>query len=265
MRLIRIVCLAACCTPGWAQAALAQNAPSQTDQNDWKVAAYPILVWLPLTIDINASVPPIGGDGSGGGSGDSGGSGQILDGRFDGAFFGGLAATNNVWRIEGYGLWAAVGGDRPDRPFMQVDVDLIYGDAKLGRRIAPDLYVKGGVRRLAFDYDVTLGDLPRLSRKPGVWDPIVGIGWHRVGETVEWHANVDGGGFGVGSDVDLGASVRVDWKPLRHFGLTGGYTFLYMKVSDTVASRDITLKLTLHGPAAGIEPAIARRSAAFLG
>jgi hypothetical protein len=25
-----------------------------------------------------------------------------------------------------------------------------------------------------------------------------------------------------------------------------------MKVSDTVASRDITLKLTLHGPAAGI-------------
>jgi hypothetical protein len=246
MPLIRIVCLAALCTVGWAQAALAQSLPSQTDQNDWKIAVYPILAWVPLTIDIDVSIPPIGG------GGDSGGSGQILDGRFDGAFFGGLATTNNVWRIEGYGLWAAVGGDRPDRPFMQVDVDLIYGDAKLGRRIARDLYVKGGVRRLALDYGVTLGDLPRLSRKPGVWDPIVGIGWHRVGETAEWHANFDGGGFGVGADVDLGASVRVDWKPIPHFGLTAGYNFLYMKVSDTVASRDITLKLTLHGPAAGI-------------
>jgi hypothetical protein len=245
MRLIRIFCLAALCTVGLAQAALAQSVPSQTDQNDWKVAVYPILAWVPLTIDIDVNIPPIGG------GGDGGGSGQILDSRFDGAFFGGLAATNDVWRIEGYGLWAAVGGDRPDRPFMQVDVDLIYGDAKVGRRVARDLYLKGGVRRLAFDYDVTLGDLPRLSRKPGVWDPIVGIGWHRVGQTVEWHANFDGGGFGVGADVDLGGSVRVDWKPIPYFGLTAGYNFLYMKVSDT-ASRDITLKLTLHGPAAGI-------------
>ena len=248
MRVTRTLLLSALCILLFAGAAAAQSSISATDK-DWKISVYPVLAWLPLTIDIDTNIPPSGGDGSGGG--DSGGSAQIVDSRFDGAFFGGVAATNGVWRVEGYGLWAGIGGDRPDRPFLTVDVDILYGSAKLGRRIAPDLYVTGGVRRLAFDYDVTLGDLPRLSRKPGVWDPIVGVGWHRIGDKVEWHAAFDGGGFGVGSDVDLGASLSVDWKLLRHFGLTAGYNFLYLKVTDTVASRDITLKTTFHGPTAG--------------
>jgi hypothetical protein len=44
----------------------------------------------------------------------------------------------------------------------------------------------------------------------------------------------------------------VDWKPVRHFGLTGGYNVLYVKVSDTVAARTLTMKPTLHGPTVGI-------------
>lgn len=246
MRTSRIILLSVLCIVVLGRPASAQTTSSSSSDNDWKVAVYPVLAWLPLSIGIDINIPPVSGGGDGGGSGD------ILDGRFDGAFFGGVTATNNVWRIEGYGLWAAVGGDRPDSPFLQVDVDLIYGDGKIGRRIARDLYLKGGVRRVAFDYDITLGDLPRLSRKPGVWDPIVGIGWHRVGDTIEWHANFDGGGFGVGSDVDLGASLRVDWKPIPHFGLTAGYNFVHLKVTDTKGSRDVELKLTVHGPAAGI-------------
>ena len=107
------------------------------------------------------------------------------------------------------------------------------------------------MRRLALNYEISLGDVPTLSRKPGVWDPIVGIGWHRVGPKLEWHATFDGGGFGVGADVDLGASFSLDWKPVRHFGLTGGYNFLHLKVSDSVVNRDVTLKLTAHGPTVG--------------
>ena len=68
---------------------------------------------------------------------------------------------------------------------------------------------------------------------------------------VEWHAAFEGGGFGVGADIDLGASFSVDWKPIPHFGLTAGYNFLYLKVSDTVASRDLTVKLAAHGPTVG--------------
>jgi hypothetical protein len=242
MRAIRIVVFGLSLAVA-SQAAEAQTAVPASSDRDWQITVYPVLAWVPLDIGIDVDVPPAGGSG--------GGSGDILDSRFDGAFFGGLAATNGVWRIEGYGLWAGFGGDRPESPFLKVDMDLTYGSAKLGRRIAPDLFVTGGVRRLALNYDVALGDLPRLSRKPGVWDPIVGIGWHRLGPKLEWHAAFDGGGFGVGADVDLGASLSADWKPIPHFGLTAGYNFLYLKLSDTVAARDLTLRLSAHGPTVG--------------
>jgi hypothetical protein len=204
---------------------------------------YPVLVWVPIDIGIDVDVPPD--------EGDEGGSGDIIDSRFDGAFFGGVTASNGVWRVEGYGIWAAFGGDRPELPFMEVDMDLIYGDGKVGRRVAPDLYVTAGVRRIALNYDITVGTLPTLSRKPGLWDPLVGIGWHRVGPTIEWHASFDGGGFGAGADVDLGASVRVDWKPIPYFGFTAGYNALYLKVADSVAGRTVIVKPTVHGPAVG--------------
>lgn len=204
---------------------------------------YPVLAWVPLDIDIDVNIPPFNGD--------AGGSGQILDSRFDGAFFGGVTASNGTWRAEGYGLWASFGGDRPSRPFMDVDLDLVYGYANIGRRVAPDLFATAGIRRLALNYDITLADLPTLSRKPGVWDPVIGIGWHRVRPRVEWHASFEGGGFGVGSDVDLAAMGRVDWKPVRHFGLTAGYNYLYLKVTDSVASRTAVLKLQANGPTVG--------------
>ncbi len=245
MRCIRILLLTVCLASASQTAGAQTVAPGSSAKQDWHVTVYPVLAWIPLSIGIDVDIPPIE-------AGGSGGSGEILDSRLDGAFFAGVAASNGIWRIEGYGLWASFGGNRPDRPFLDVDLDLIYGSAKLGRRIAPDLYATAGVRRLALDYGITLGDLPRLSRKPGVWDPIVGIGWHRVRPKGEWHATFDGGGFGAGADVDLGASLSADWKPIPHFGLTAGYNFVYLKISDSVANRDLTLKLTAHGPTIGV-------------
>ena len=245
MNLIRIALLAVMCLLSLGSAARAQSA-AQTAGADvgWDFTVYPILAWVPLDIGIEVDIPPFDGGG--------GGLGEIIDSQFDGAFFGGAVASNGVWRIEGYGIWASFGGDRPERPFMVVDLDLVYGDARLGRRVAPDLYVLGGVRRISLEYDITLGDLPRFSRKPGVWDPIVGIGWHRVRPKLEWHASFEGGGFGVGADVDLGGTFRVDWKPVRHFGLAAGYNFLYLKLTDSVAGRTVTVKPTVHGPSVGI-------------
>jgi hypothetical protein len=242
MRHLRIVLMAACLV--WLGAdARAQSASQPAADTGWTFTVYPVLVWVPIDIGIDVDVPPDDGDG--------GGSGDILESRFDGAFFGGMTASNGVWRIEGYGIWAAFGGDRPELPFLDVDMDLIFGDGKVGRRVARDLYVTAGVRRIALDYDITLGTLPTLSRKPGLWDPLVGIGWHRVGPKVEWHASFDGGGFGAGADVDLGTAVRVDWKPIPHFGFTAGYNVLYLKVTDSVAGRTVVVKPTVHGPAVG--------------
>jgi hypothetical protein len=243
MRKIRLN-LTALCVVLVQAAALPQGAAAQAPQEGWDVAVYPILAWVPLGIGIDVDVPPFDGDG--------GGSGNIVDSRFDGAFLGGVAATNGNWRIEGDLMWAAIGGDRVERPRLTVDLDVIYGHANVGRRIAPDLYLTGGVRRLAFKYDVTLGDLPQFSREPGIWNPLVGIGWHRPGPKVEWHGSFEGGGFGAGADVDLGGTFRVDWKPVRHFGLTAGYNVLYLKVSDEVRGRTVIVKPTLHGPLVGI-------------
>jgi hypothetical protein len=227
-----------------AMPALAQD---QGD-DDWKIAIYPVYGWLPLSISMDVNVPPISG---GGGSGPEFG-GKIVDGRFDGAFFGGLSAAKGIWRIDADGLWAAVGGDRVERPSLRVDVDAIYGHGSLGLRVFPDLYATVGVRRIAFKYDIDLAGR-QFERKPGLWDPLVGVAWHKAaGNKLDLHATFEGGGFGAGADVDISTAVRLDWKLATHFGLAAGYNLLYVKFSNTVGDRTFTAKQTMHGPAFGI-------------
>ena len=215
-------------------------------QGGWDVAVYPVLGWLPLGIELSVDVPDV--DGGGG----TGGEVDIIDGRFDGAFLGGFTATNGKFRVESDAIWVAFGGDRVDRPALTADVDVIYWRAIGGYAVAKDFFVTGGVRRLALDFDIRIGDQGTFNRKPGIWDPLVGVGWHKRGETVDWHAVFEGGGFGAGADVDLGGIIRLDWKPTTHFGLTAGYNFLYLKVSDTVRERTFVAKQSLHGPLLGI-------------
>ena len=242
MKTIRVALLVVLFGVWMAAPARAQGAGSA--QDGWNVALYPVLVWIPLDIGIDVEIPPF--------ENDSGGLGDIAESRFDGAYLGGVAASNGPWRVEGYVIWAAFGGDRPERPALTVDLDLIYAYANVGRRIAPDLYVTGGLRRLALKYDITLAGLPNLTRKPGLWDPIVGIGWHHIGRKVEGHAFFEGGGFGVGSDVDLSAGARLDWKPIPHFGFAVGYNVLYLKITDEVLRRTAIIKPTIQGPSVGI-------------
>jgi hypothetical protein len=227
-----------------AAALLPGRAVAQQVGEGWQTNVYPILVWVPLGIGMDVELPPVDG-----GSGDRA---SIADGRFDGAFLAGAAATNGTWRVAGNVIWAGVGGDRVERPALSVDADIIYGYGTVGHAVARNLFVTAGVRRLALKYVVRLGDRPEFERKPGVWDPLVGLAYQRIGKVLEVHANFDGGGFGAGADVDLGGTFRIDLKPTRHFGFTAGYTMLYLKLTDTVADRDFTVEQTLHGPVAGI-------------
>jgi len=75
---LRVAALVALCMFGTATFAAAQDG--------WKVAVYPVLGWVPLGIDINVQVPP------GEGGGPSGGGGDVIEGRFDGAYRGGVSA-----------------------------------------------------------------------------------------------------------------------------------------------------------------------------
>ena len=232
---------------GMAVAAMTLTANVAAAQgNGWDVAVYPILVWVPLGIDINVDVPPHdGGAGSGGAT-------DIVDGRFDGAYLGGVSATNGKFRVDADAIWAAVGGDRIDRPAFSVDVDVIYFHAAAGYALAPNFYATGGLRRFALKYDIKFAEQGNFERKPGVWDPLVGVAYHKLGHFIDWHATFDIGGFGAGSDIDTSTSVRFDWKPTTHFGLTAGYNVLYFKVTNEERARVFEVKQTMHGPVFGI-------------
>ena len=78
------------------------------------------------------------------------------------------------------------------------------------------------------------------------------MGYHKRGDKLDWHVVFEGGGFGAGADVDLGAQLRLDWKPIPHFGFAVGYNYLYLKVTDEVLRRTAIIKPTIHGPAVGI-------------
>lgn len=217
---------------------------AQQSDDDWNVAIYPVLGWVPLGIEIDVTLPPV--DGGGGGF-----QGEIVDSRFDGALVGGLSLQKGAWRMDFDGVWAAVGGDR-ELPRLRVDADLIYFHASGGRKVVSDLYLTGGLRRLALKYDIEVLDLPSVERKPGVWDPLVGVGWHTERDRYDVHATFEAGGFGAGADVELAGSFRADWKLLPHFGLTGGYQWIYFKVEDTDRIRPILVEQTLHGPIVGV-------------
>ena len=86
--------------------------------------------------------------------------------------------------------------------------------------------------------------LPVVADASGTPRPV-----EQVGNAVH---SFEGGGFGVGSDVDLGGTFRVDVKPIPHFGVTAGYSVIYLKLTDEVIGRTVTVKPTLNGPVFGI-------------
>jgi hypothetical protein len=235
--------------------ALMQPMPVTNDEGEWKFTIYPILAWVPLNLEIEVEGPFDlgGGGGSGGGTGGGGGQvgGKIVDKRFDGAFLAGFAATNDTWRVDFDGVYAAVGGDRVT-PLLVVDVNLIYMHATLSREIAGGVFVTGGVRRVALKYDINFLDFATFTRKPGIWNPLVGLAYHKVGDTLEFHAHTEYGGFGVGADSDFGLGARLDWKPWDHFGFTAGYSLVALKFTEDIGPFEFSAKQTIGGPVVGI-------------
>ncbi len=111
---------------------------------------------------------------------------------------------------------------------------------------------------MALNIKATVADHPEVGRKPGLWDPLIGMTWrHELGRSWRLHAHLDGGGFGVGSDVTLGGLLRADWRFTKHFGLTMGLGALHFQVTDTVvdaagAKKTLSARQTLYGPLFGL-------------
>jgi hypothetical protein len=227
------------------QPSSAPRAPANIERPyGWDVAIYPALAWVPIfgTSVTLPSVPsnPIAPGPSG-----------STDHSFNGAYFGGVDIIKNKWSADCLFMWAALSAQRTT-PHTSVGLDFVFGDAMVGREVFRNLSVEAGFRRLALDVNATVGD-DSATRSPGYWDPLIGLTYRkRFGK--KWRATIhgDGGGFGVGSDVDVAITGRAEWQFVRHVGVAMGYGGMHFKDSNTVDGKTLTLSPTMHGPIFGI-------------
>jgi hypothetical protein len=220
------------------------------DPSDWNVEIYPVFVWAPF-LGANVALPsfpnaPTLPDLPGGG----GPSGDATSG-INGAAFLAFRVEKSKWSVDGSALWAGMSASATN-PKLDLKLDVIFGQGMVGREILPNLTLEGGVRRLALSTSVKLLDFAEVSRKPGLWDPLVGLSYRKpLGKKWRLDLHADGGGFGVGSEATIAATARMDYRFSRHFGMTLGYGLLHFKISDTVSQRTLTINQTMHGPILG--------------
>lgn len=252
---LSVICLFVSCATT-ARAAEPAAPPSSSSAPAVKVTIYPILIQAPIfgaTIELPAlpSIPGEGGRFSG-----------STDAGLNSAYGGGLSVEGRRWFAEANGFWAGLGAER-DLPRVSVDSDVNVLDGRAGVRLFDGISATVGFRRLSVDLDASLA-LPELGRtleghtNPAVWDPLVGVDW-RGNLSPRWtlNLNAEGGGFGVGADVDASADALANWHVARHVDLRLGYRFLYYKltVADVAIGslqRTLVSKQTLHGPAIGL-------------
>lgn len=173
------------------------------------------------------------------------------DTALEAAYFGGARIERGKWSADLLFAWAALSAHR-ETPFTKVDLDFTSGDAMAGRELLPGFYVEGGVRHLSTDIHATVESFS-ASRSPSFWDPLVGLTYRRqLGKKWRILIHGDGGGFGVGSDVDVAASAHAEWQFARHFGILMGYGGLHLSESNSVAGRTLKISPTLHGPIFGL-------------
>ena len=147
---ISVISVAAACL-----LACAGVASAQQKSGDWKFNVYPVLAWVPTNVGIDVNVPRDIGGGSGRRVAEAVPASSTVDRGLAvrRRLPGGFSATNGTWRVDADGLWVAVGGDRPDRPNLDVNADVIYGHGAVGVSVFKDLFVTGGVRRFALKYE----------------------------------------------------------------------------------------------------------------
>jgi hypothetical protein len=144
-----------------------------------------------------------------------------------------------------------------------VDADVYFFIGRGGIRLFDGLYATAGVRRISLDLAAaltlpTIGTTLEGDASPGFWDPLVGVDWRKnLGTRLRLVADFQGGGFGVGTDVDLSADAYLDWHFARHFDLRLGYSMFYYKA--TIADvhigsfqRTLVSTQTLHSPTIGL-------------
>ena len=224
-----------------------------------RVTIYPILVQAPI-FGASIDLPSLPSRPGGGGDDGSEVKGET-DLSLNGAALYGFKIEADRWFAEFNGVWADVSAERT-LPRVVLDTNTRLYSARGGVRVFGGFSATGGVRRITSDLTatLTLSDSNQTisgTTKPGLWDPLVGVDWRGRKGKVTVDTSFQGGGFGVGTDVELEGDAHADWEFVRHFVLRAGYSIFYYKMTiDNVSigrfQRTLVTKQTLNGPAVGI-------------
>jgi len=233
------------------------QAPSSPKAEPFEVVLYPILVQAPI-FGAEIDLPSLPGGGGGGGEGgeQTATSGTSLNS----AYMAGLTLRGDRWFGEFRGDWADLDASR-ESPRFSLETKARVFNVRGGVRVLDGLFATGGFRRISVRLDTTL-NLPILGRdisgttEPVLYDPMIGVEWRQRAGSWIFDANFQGGGFGVGTDVDTSAEFHAGWRVIPHTEIRLGYTFLYYKLTVADVSigsfqRTLISSQTLHGPIVG--------------
>jgi hypothetical protein len=217
------------------------------DPNAWKFIVYPVYAWVPF-FSTRVDLPEIPSP--------PGGGGPVVptsttSGSLNGAAFAGAEIFKGKWSGTFTFLYAGLSSTRTT-PRTTVTADFIYGQAMVERDVYKGLYFGVGFRRMALDLTATIDTYPSVSRTPGFWDPLLSA-TYRKQLSKKWRVtgHMDGGGFGVGSEFDIGAAASADWRFAKHFGMTMGGAYLHFEDANTVLRKTLTIEPTMYGPTFG--------------
>jgi len=228
---------------------------SSSKPRPFKVTFYPILVHAPI-FGAAVDLPTI----PGGGGGEAGDQSGTTDFSLNSALMTGVSVEADRWFAEFDALWAAVSAEH-STPRVSVDSDLYFYKGRGGVRLFDGLSATAGFRRVTLGLHASLalptGAVIDGAVKPGVLDPLIGVDWRgSLGDDWSLDADFEGGGFGVGADIDLGGDIYADWQFASHFALRLGYTLVHFRLTvDNVNigsfQRTLVATQTLHGPVLG--------------
>jgi hypothetical protein len=226
---------------------------ARAQQRDQRVeiAIYPILIEAPI-FGASVELPslPDGGTGQRGST----------DVSLNTLYMAGGSVRAPRWFAEARGQWADLSATRA-APNVTVTTKARFFTARGGVTLGRGFSATAGVRRiwgaLESSLDVTaLGTTLTGHVDRVLYDPLVGVDWRGRAGAFIFEADLQGGGFGVGTDADVSGEFNMNWRFTPHTDLRIGYGFLYYKLSSdpfTVGSvtRTLVSAQTLHGPIAG--------------
>jgi hypothetical protein len=225
-----------------------QSAPAPPspvpEKSGWAVDVYPLLAYIPLA-GIDVTLPPsepcTGCPPSVPADSESG---------LSGAWFASFRVEKGRFALAGDFNYAGLSAERTT-PLFNAGVDLIAGAATVGFQIAEGLYVEGGARYYELDVTAKILSFPEVSWKPSTFQPLIGMTYRpQVGRHFRVYTHLDYTGSG-GDASTVNANARLEWRPIRHLALTGGYGFSTLRINGEIANKPISLKYTLYGPILG--------------